>query len=226
PDVGAIVTNLHYRMLVKKFLADNGAVAAAQVLDQFYKEPALPAPAEPEVVARAIQLGVQEGALGLAEMSDGEIAPETLRYGEQIPLLAVSFDEGVYVLSRERCEEIVAQMAPELEGIGKDAQVTGAGEVGAIETSVETIPEPTPPTKPTEKRYHRVRLVVADVPVSRIADVNRGVFMPLSAAAGEITFTMEIDVSSEEGVSEATLEHKVKETIRQIGARIVEETVE
>jgi hypothetical protein len=47
--------------------------------------------------------------------------------------------------------------------------------------------------------------------------------MPLSQAAGEVTFTMEIEVTSEEGISDSTLEQKVKETIRQIGARVVEE---
>jgi hypothetical protein len=225
-DVGAIVIQLHYRMLVNKFLSAHSQLSAAKLLDQFYKEPTLPVPAEEGVVARAIQLGVQEGALGLAEMRDGEIAPETLRYNEEIPLLAVSFDEGVYVLSRERCEEILAQIALEEEKVGEGMEVTGAGEVSVVEPGVKERPEPKPPTKPTEKRYHRVRLVVADIPTSKIADVNRGVFMPLSSAAGEVTFTMEIDVTSEDGISEATLENKIKETIRQIGANLRDETLE
>jgi hypothetical protein len=139
-------------------------------------------------------------------------------------LLTVSFDESVYVLSRERCEALLAQVEPEEEDVGAGVEVTGTGEVGAVEPGVEEEPETA--AKPAEKRYHRVRLVVADVPASKIADVNRGVFMPLSQAAGEVTFTMEIEVTSDEGISDSTLEQKVKETIRQIGARIVEETVE
>jgi hypothetical protein len=223
-DVGAIVTNLHYRMLVNKFLAAHGQLPATKILDQFYKEPTLPAPANEDVVARAIQLGVQDGALGLAEVHDDEVDVETLRYDEEIPLLTVSFDESVYVLSRERCEALLAQVEPEEEDVGAGVEVTGTGEVGAVEPGVEEEPETA--AKPAEKRYHRVRLVVADVPASKIADVNRGVFMPLSQAAGEVTFTMEIEVTSDEGISDSTLEQKVKETIRQIGARIVEETVE
>jgi hypothetical protein len=71
-----------------------------------------------------------------------------------------------------------------------------------------------------------VRLVIGDISTSRIADVNRGIFMPLSAASDRpLTFTPTIEVHSEEGITPATLENKVKETIRQIGARVeVEET--
>ncbi len=226
PDVGAIVTKIHYRMLVNKFLAENGQLPATKILDQFYKEPTLPAPANEDVVARAIQLGVQDGALGLAEVRDGDVDVETLRYDEEIPLLTVSFDESVYVLSRERCKALLVQVESKEEDIGASVEVTGTGEVESVAPGVEEEPEPETAAKPTEKRYHRVRLVVADVPASKIADVNRGVFMPLSQAAGEVTFTMEIDVTSEEGISESTLEHKVRETIRQIGAKIVEEKVE
>jgi len=70
------------------------------------------------------------------------------------------------------------------------------------------------------------RLVVGDVPASKIADVNRGILLPISAVVGDFTFTLEIDVSAAEGITRATLENKIKETIRQIGARVVEEGVE
>jgi hypothetical protein len=223
PDVGAIVEKLHYRMLVNKFVAANGEVSAAKVLDQFYKDPKLPVPASEDVVARAVQLGVQEGALGIAEVRDGGIDPQTLRFDEDIPLLTVSFDEGVYLLSQQRCEDILAQIETEEPVVGPIEPVEAPP--GAPQPPAKP-EEPKPPEKPTEKRYHHVRLVVADIPVSKIADVNRGVFMPLGGKTSDLTFTMEIEFISEDGVSEATLEQKVKETIRQIGARVVEETWE
>ena len=231
PDVGAIVTQLHYRMLVNKFIAANRQLEAARLLDQFYKDPTLPAVAEGDVVARAIQLGVQEGALGIAEMRDGEIDPETLRYDQDVPLLTISFDEGVCLLSSERCQEILAQVTPgepeieEEEEEAEENESEGITLVG-IGTGGTGEQEHVPPVRPQEKRYHRIRLTVADVPASKIADVNRGIFMPLSSAAGEVKFTMEIDVTSNEGISEATLDNRIKETIHQIGARIVEERLE
>ena len=54
-DVGAIVEQLHYRTLVNKMMAGNERVAVSVILDQFYKNPELPAPAKEKVVARAIQ---------------------------------------------------------------------------------------------------------------------------------------------------------------------------
>jgi hypothetical protein len=49
--------------------------------------------------------------------------------------------------------------------------------------------------------------------------------MPISAAVGDFKFTLKIDVESAEGISQATLETKIKETIRQIGAWVVKEDV-
>ena len=72
-----------------------------------------------------------------------------------------------------------------------------------------------------------MRLVIADVPASQIGDVHREVLVPLTNLAdGSLTFTLTLDVSSTEGIPESVLETKVKETIRQMGARIVEEEKE
>jgi len=41
-----------------------------------------------------------------------------------------------------------------------------------------------------------------------------------------LTFTLEIDVASTDGIDQATLENQIKETIRQIGASVQEEYTE
>jgi hypothetical protein len=79
---------------------------------------------------------------------------------------------------------------------------------------------------PTEQRFKRVRLVVAGIPASKIADVNRGILLPISGAVGDFKFTLEIEVSGAEGISRSTLENKIKETIRQIGASLRDEALE
>jgi hypothetical protein len=103
-NVGAIVTQLGYRTLVNKLMAGHEQVATPVILDQFYKNPELPAPAEPGVVARAIQLGIKEKALGLAEQRDENLDPTTLKYDEEIPLAAIPFEPGFYVVSRQKAE--------------------------------------------------------------------------------------------------------------------------
>jgi hypothetical protein len=225
-DVGAIVEQLHYRTLVNKMMANNDMVAASVILDQFYKNPDLPAPAKEEVVARAIQLGVKEGALGLAEVRDGEVIAETLRYNVEMPLGAVSFEPGEYLLSRSKAEAIQAELAAEEEP-EEPLPVVDVPPPGPEVTPPGTpsvTPEPGP--TPAEPAIRHLRLVVSGVPASKIADVNRGILLPISAAVGDFKFTLEIDISGAEGLTQATLENKIKETVRQIGAHVVEEGLE
>jgi hypothetical protein len=220
-----ITARLHYRMLVNKFMAGNETVATQAVLDQFYKDPGLPAPASTEVVARAVQLGVQEGALGLAEFQDSEMDPATLKYREDLPLAAISFELGVYLVSRDKCEALLAQRVTAEEEVGAQPEKVGPGAVTVTPQVTGGAPQPGVVTPP-EQRFKHVRLVVADIPASKIADVNRGVLMPISGAVGDFKFTLEIEVASTEGISQSTLENKIKETIRQIGANLRDEMLE
>jgi hypothetical protein len=228
-DREEIATRLHYRMLVNKFMAGNETVSAQAVLDQFYKEPGLPALASADILARAVQLGVQEGAFGLAALEGGEIDAESLRFRTEMPMGAVSFDEGFVLVERGRAEAIVAALQAQ-----REAETAAAGgEPGTTPTPVTTVGvQPagqtgigvTPPPEVTH--YKRVRLVIEGVPAGRIADVNRGILMPISRAVGDFDFTIEIDVSDEEGIARATVENTIKETVRQIGGRVVGEELE
>lgn len=249
-DVGAIVEHLHYRMIVNRLMAGNEQVATNLILDQFYKNTELPAPASADVVARAIQLGVHESAFGLALAAEGDVRVEHLRFQEMVPLGVIAFEPGIYLVSaakaqalreaRKRAEEEERRRREEAEqgktgdGGGPEGQTgdgggTGnTGSTGSTATTGGSAGREGGDTgsgegdKPTS--YKRLRLVIADVPVGRIADVNRGIFMPLSATADTpLTVTLTLEVNSAEGIAAATLENKVKETIRQIGARIVAE---
>ena len=218
-----IATRLHYRMLVNKFMVGNETVATQTVLDQFYKDPGLPAPASADVVARAIQLGVQEGAFGLAPVEAGAVDPDALRFKTELPLNAISFDEGFVLVERGHAEALLAMLEVE-KG---EKEVIRDRETSAVrEMAIRGAPDVGERRPPPTTRYRSVRLVIAGIPASRIADVNRGILMPLIRAVGDFTFTLEVQVSDEEGISQTTLENTIKETIRQIGARIVDERLE
>ena len=75
------------------------------------------------------------------------------------------------------------------------------------------------------KRYKKISLRIEGIPSSKIADLNRGVLMPISREVGGFEFNMEIDINKPEGVSETTIKNKVKETISQIGAKITKEEI-
>lgn len=230
-DVGAIATNLHYRLIVNKFMAGNEQLGTAVLLDQFYKNPELPALSEQGVLARAIQLGVEEGAFGLVESADGAVLPESLRYRVHLPLDAVPFEPGVQLLARQRCEEMLAAIeaarkareeAEKAEGETPVDQ-TDKTEVGTVGTDQRKGDERGGWKLQPAERYHQVRMVIAGVPAGKIADVNRGILLPFSQTVGNFTFTLIIDVQSADGIDRATLENKVKEKVRQIGAWLEEE---
>jgi len=218
-----ITARLHYRMLVNKFMAGNETVATQAVLDQFYKDPGLPAPASTDIVARAIQLGIQEGAFGFAPVEAGEIDPKVLHFETELTLDAISFDEGFVLVEQGYAKDLLATLEAEEEKVTPED--TGLDTTAVTDTQVgdetgsgvkETIRTPD---------YRNVRLVIADIPAGRIADVNRGILLPISGAVGDFKFTLEIEVSSTTGISQATLENKIKETIRQIGANLRDETL-
>jgi hypothetical protein len=220
-NVGAIVTQLGYRTLVNKLLAGHEQVATSVILDQFYKSPELPAPAEPRVVARAIQLGVKDGVFGLAELREEEVDPATLKFKTDIPLDAIPFEPGVYLVSQTKCEALLEEMTAAEEEVKWEEE-----EAGKREEEDKIIEKQDEVETGGEQKYQRVRLVVENIPVSKIADAHRGILMPISAAVRDFKFTLEIDVTSAEGISQSTLENKIKETIRQIGARLRDEQLE
>jgi hypothetical protein len=205
------------------------------ILDQFYKNLDLPLPAAEGVVQRAIQLGVQDGALGLIERQDGELALHTLKFDAAIPLDAVDFSSEQLLLNRDKSAELQAHLEakqkPEVgeEEAEDEAVISGAGtttgDAGTEQEGDEG--EDTGPQPQPETVYHHVRLVIADVPAGKIGDVNRGIFLPLSNRVdGGLRFTLELDVTSAEGISERTLEQTIKETVRQIGADLIIEEKE
>jgi hypothetical protein len=298
-DVGAIVEHLHYRLIANRLMQGHAQLEIQKILEQFYKNTDLPAPARPEVIARAIQLGVQDGAFGLALAGDdGAIKPESIRFQEPVALSAIVFEPGIYLVAPEAIEKpeppvdygqlldqvtvgvdelpltvvfhniatlpqgpepvdeeelaraVRAAVAAGKNGLGlrrddgydkahvyfqrqlplssinfdPDLYILSPAKVREI---LGDTPPPPPPPPPPNDKYHRIHLVISGIPASRIADVNRGVFMPLSAAVDQpLSFTMEIDVTSQDGITKETLENKVKETLRQIGARIEEEETE
>jgi hypothetical protein len=81
-------------------------------------------------------------------------------------------------------------------------------------------PPPLPPTPPD--RFHHVRLKL-NVPWDRLSELVRGVFTPLSREGAQITLDLDIQARSEKGISKSTLNLTIKETLNQIGAKVVGE---
>ncbi|MHA2265752.1 MAG: DUF499 domain-containing protein, partial [Candidatus Thorarchaeota archaeon] len=206
-----LVANLHYRFLVNKFIEGKDRIETKVIIGQFYKDPSLVMPESPEVIKRSIQQGVSEKAFGLCFEDDGEIDTETVKFETNIPTSSISLEDGEIIISKKMATSLVSEGETELEE-----------EEPSAEEKSEVIQETKGP-----KRFKRMLLRIEDIPASKIADLNRGVLLPLSKEIGGFNFILEIDIDKPEteGISELTIKNKVKETISQIGAKVTKEEV-
>jgi hypothetical protein len=101
-------------------------------------------------------------------------------------------------------------------------QVREAVPAAPSEPGIKAPTSAAPPTK-TGVRHLRLRV---KVPWDKFSDFVRGVIVPLHYEA-ELEVEVLVQARSESGgIKPETLESKVKETLRQIGAEVVEEIYE
>jgi hypothetical protein len=81
---------------------------------------------------------------------------------------------------------------------------------------------PGPVSSPIESKVRQLSLRV-QVPWDKMADFVRGVLMPLRGDGAEIDVEVSLTARSQEGLKKTTLDHKVRETLNQIGAKILNE---
>ena len=115
-----------------------------------------------------------------------------LKYDEAVLLNAITYDSDVYLIEKDKAELLQARLQPAVVDPAPDLDPGGTDPSG----------------KDQAPRSHRVRLVVEGVPASRIADVNHGIFMPLSGSVDNLSSALEIDVSRVEGIDSATVKDK------------------
>lgn len=210
-----LASNLHYRFLVNKFMEGKEKIETKVIINQFYKDPSFVIPESPEVIKRSIQQGIAEGAFALGYTVKEEIDKDTVKFKSNIPTSSISLDDGEILISKSAASDLLA-------GIDE----VGAQEPGKIGESQAEYEETEGEEKKGLKRYKKISLRIEGIPSSKIADLNRGVLMPISREIGGFEFNMEIDINKPEGVSETTIKNKVKETISQIGAKVTKEEIE
>jgi hypothetical protein len=64
------------------------------------------------------------------------------------------------------------------------------------------------------------------VPWERLSDFLRGVLMPLQRAGAELTLEIRLEARAGQPLPSSVLEGLVRETLRQIGAQVLEEREE
>ena len=219
-------------LINKKFLGNSDTIELQAILDQFYKDPNLPALDQADLIAETVANGVQDVSFGLARREDGELEPTSVRINEPLTPSQVNFrEEGWVLVTDEKAVELQSQVQTEPAGDEEeeDSQPTGSAPSGTGSSggspspSGNGAPGGSPSGSPDEEEetlVHRFSLRASDIPTRKLTDLNRGVLMPITRDVGEFTFTIEFEVESADGISERKIEQQVMETLRQLGATV------
>ena len=180
----------------RTFSKEDERKSVAEVLEAFQKFPELPILEGEHVIRNAVVQGVQSGTFGL---SVGDKVPH---YMETIFPAGVSEED--LLVRRE-----IAQKMKEQAGVPVE--------------EVKPTPTPTPKPAPGITKRYALR---ASIPWDKLSDLFKGVLRPLDKEGAQISLEVKIDAQSEKGIKKDTLDLKIKETLKQIGAKILEEQEE
>lgn len=194
-------------LLSKALKEDEKEKAVKEVVEAFLRYPHLPILASEEVVWRAIEKGVQDGVFGL-------------RLGEKVyfreSLILSGMEEDAVLVRRELVppppEAKVEAVTP---GVSPQAP-SEAAKAAAREGEVAVLLTPAPTAI--------VRRLRARIPWNKLSDFMRGVISPIRDEGAELD--LEVLLEARGSISKETIEHKVRETLRQIGAEVLEDQLD
>ncbi len=196
------------QVLLKTLSEETKEKSLGEIYEAYLKYPNLPMLESEAVLHDAVQQGVRDGLFGLR--GNGRIY-----LGESVPLGVL---DAIAVLVRKEVAE--AEMVP------SGTPTTGAPDTPTQPSvgSQQPLPIPGSPTatQAVESKVRQLNLRV-QVPWDKMADFVRGVLMPLRGDGAEIDVEVSLTARSQEGLKKTTLDHKVKETLNQIGAKILNE---
>ncbi|MCS7166809.1 MAG: DUF499 domain-containing protein [Gemmatales bacterium] len=172
-----------------------------EIYEAFLRYPSLPVLASKQVLLDALAQGVREGILQV-QMDDRIVSGEELPPSELKSDAVVLREAEVAPQRPVQLKEFVpTQMPPHKVG-GPPVQAPPASAGVATEYNLEV-----------------------NLPWDKISDFVRGVVKPLHEGGAEVAIRIALTARSEEGINPATLERTVRETLRQIGAQILKDTL-
>ncbi|MEM2112080.1 MAG: ATPase, partial [Candidatus Bathyarchaeia archaeon] len=198
-DQEVILSKLSPKVLLEKtFSKEDERKNITEIYESFLKYPDLPILENENVLKDTIAQGVQTGTFGLT--TDDKIC-----YGEPITFLELTQETQLVR------KEIAQKMKEETE------KLPTPGIEAKPPTEITTVT-----TAPGKETITKLTLK-ANVPWDKLSDLMRGVFMPLNQEGAQINLEIKIEAQSQQGISKNTLDLKIKETLNQIGATVLEE---
>jgi len=197
-------------IIEKAFAPDENEKGIEEIYDLFLKTPGLPVPVSIEVILNATKEGVRSKVIGVKE-------DNIVHYGDDInPTINYIILRGD--IAKAEKEKIIINGGGQKVDSGSDT-----GRVTIVPGEATKPPEETP--KGVEALNNKVKKlnIKAKIPSFDLSTIISGIINPLREKRdSEIEVTIEIKAQSNEGFDKNTLENKVKETLKQIGAETEE----
>jgi len=193
-------------LLQKTFAHYEDEKTFEEIYEVFLKTPGLALPLSEGVVREAIKNGVRSGHLGV-RVGEKVLIGATLHEMDLFP------DTPVLKPEKARQERTAAREKETLYISGDEEKIfpPGASVAGG--------------SKPSEVSSRRKRQKVyfrAQIPWDQLSSIISGVVRPLKGENAEVKICLEVTALSPSGIDPTTLETKIKETLQQIGAEIVD----
>ena len=195
-DQEKILSRLSPKYIIDKtFAKDENEKALRDIYELSLKTPGMPIPESENVLSDAIKEGVKNGLIGLRE------GPEVWHKQETTPTLdsIVLRGEIAKKMKEEETKQEVVEKKKNEEIVSKNGTQT----------------------KTEDKAVKKVTLR-ARIPLDKLSEIIRGVIIPLKDKGDLSDISIEIKAESKDGFDRTTLESKVKETLKQINAKIEE----
>jgi hypothetical protein len=181
-------------------LDDDGELKINNVFEMYLKTPGLPLLFNWESLYGGIRTGVSQGLFGLRLDNHVAFRESVFDIHGEMDILGKSKAES----ERPTKEEGTKPEAPKPGGEVKDS--------GSDETQEEKKPEPV--------RLTKSLVISSKVPWEKLSAIIGGVLAPLKEKDASIQLKLDIKAITETGFDRTTLDSRVKETLRQIGAEI------
>lgn len=190
------------RILEKTLRPDEKEKSVEEIYEAFLKYPHLPMLESKQVLLDSLCRGVEDGTFGVRTGNrtwfKERVAPSQL--------------EADAILVRE----------PKIAGPTVEPGIEGP----EVQPPASAVREPggamRQPTAPPESAIRCYRLQ-ATIPWDKLSDFVRGVVSPLHHDGAELEVKVALEARSEAGIKQVTLDQKVRETLKQIGAKVIEE---
>lgn len=191
------------RHILEKALGPNEREKSVdEIYEAFLKYPHLPMLESKQVLLDAIAKGVTEGTFGV-------------RIGERVflkeEITPLDLEEDAVLIREPKVEDLQAKPPGEFHGMTMSSQV--------VQQTTETKFSSVPDMRKTALCYK----LKAIIPWDKLSEFVRGVIMPLRQDGAELRVEVNLEAHSKQGVNQTTLDQKVRETLSQIGAEILDE---